>query len=51
LLRVLRGFLRGGPAILTDQIDWIPEPGTAPLTIDLQGFFGQVFDERRLNPP
>jgi Uma2 family endonuclease len=39
------------PEILTDQIDWIPEPGTAPLTIDLQGFFGRVFDERRLNPP
>ena len=32
------------PEILTEQLEWTPEPGIAPLTIDLQEFFGRVFD-------
>jgi len=32
------------PEILTEQLEWIPEPGIAPLTIDLALFFGRVFD-------
>ncbi len=32
------------PEILTEQLEWVPEPGIAPLTIDLAAFFGRVFD-------
>ena len=30
------------PEILTERIDWLPETGVAPLTIDLEGFFRRV---------
>jgi Uma2 family endonuclease len=30
------------PEILTERIDWLPEPGPAPLMIDLEGFFRRV---------
>jgi len=33
------------PEILTEQIEWLPEPGIAPLTIDLAAFFGRVLDD------
>ena len=32
------------PEIRTEQIEWLPEPGIAPLTIDLPGFFERVLD-------
>jgi Uma2 family endonuclease len=35
----------GRPEILTEYIEWLPEPGIVPLTIDLAAFFGRVFDD------
>ena len=32
------------PHTLTEQLEWLPESGIAPLRIDLPAFFGRVFD-------
>ncbi len=33
------------PEILTERLEWVPEPGSEPLVIDLPRFFGRVFDD------
>ena len=33
------------PEILTEQVEWLPEPGIVPLMIDLAAFFGRVLDD------
>lgn len=33
------------PEILTEHIEWLPEPGIVPLTIDLEAFFARVLDD------
>lgn len=33
------------PEIVTEQMEWLPEPGITPLTIDWAAFFGRVFDD------
>lgn len=34
------------PEILMERLEWRPEEGLEPLTIDLPEFFGRVFDDR-----
>lgn len=33
------------PEVLTERLQWQPEPGAAPLEIDVQAFFAQVLGE------
>jgi Uma2 family endonuclease len=33
------------PEILTERLEWVPEPGIGPLTIDLPEFFGRVIGD------
>lgn len=33
------------PEILTERLEWVPEPGVEPLVIDLPEFFARVFDD------
>ena len=34
------------PEILTEHIEWVPEAGIVPLTIDLSAFFARVLDDQ-----